>query len=280
MPDIYNYLDYREYLRDCYQEKKQDNPGFSYQVLANLAGFKSKSFLPHVIEGTRNLSEASIPGIVQALKLSEREREYFELLVAYGQARSHAGKQRFFEALVEKGPRTKARLLLQNYHEFYSHWYHNSIRELVTIVDFGEDYARLARMLKPRISARQARRSVAMLVRLGLLRKEGNRYVQADRNLTTGFTVQSLSVENFHLQNLNLAGESIDTCPAQHRELGCMVAGLSQQGFETVKKEMREFRSKLVSIINRDEPAERVYHIAMQLFPTSELPHGGDDDDT
>ena len=270
MPDIFEYMNYRDYLRDFYREKKLENPVFSYQALANMAGFKSKSFIPHVIEGSRNISEKSAYRLARALKLSEKETFFFELLVSYGQAESHGKKEYFFQRLVEKGAGTRSRLMLKNSHAYYSCWYHSTIRELVTIIDFRNDYSLLSRFVKPRISARQAQQSVGLLEKLGLIKKEGDRYVQTDRNLTTGDTVQSVSVENFHVQNLMLAAESIDNCPAGHRELGCIVASLSPEGFERIKTEIRDFRKKLVGIINRDGRPARVYHLAMQLFPTSE----------
>jgi len=32
MPNIFEYMDYREYLEDYYLEKKRANPAFSFQV--------------------------------------------------------------------------------------------------------------------------------------------------------------------------------------------------------------------------------------------------------
>ena len=272
MPNIFNYMNYRDYLRDFYREKKRENPLLSYQSFAHMAGFRSKSFIPHVIDGTRNLSEESTHRLGKVLRLPEREMCFFELLVSYNQAGTHRRKEYFFQRLIEQGAGASSRFMHGSCHEYYSHWYHSTIRELVTIIDFNDDYSLLSRFVKPRISARQARQSVKLLEKLALIQKCGNRYVQTDRNLTTGAVVQSVSVENFHLQNFRLAAESIDNCPARHRELGCMVVSLSRTGFEQIKTEMLNFRKKLVGMVNRDEKPERVYHIAMQLFPTSEQP--------
>jgi len=271
MPDIFKYMSYRDYLRDFYREKKSGNPSFSYQSLANIAGFKSKSFIPHVIEGRRNLSEQSVHALYKVLKLSERGTLFFELLVSYDQAKSHRKKEYFFRRLVENGANTASRIMLKNSHEYYSCWYHSTIRELVTIVDFHDDYSLLSQFVRPRISPRQAQQSIKLLEKLGLIKRDKARYVQTDKNLTTGDTVQSVSVENFHLQNLALAAESIDNCPACSRDLSCVVASLSCDGFNQIKTELQNFRRKLVGIINRDENPDRVYHIAMQLFPTGYL---------
>ncbi len=53
MPNIFNYMDYREFLEDFYDEQKSANKAFSYQYFANKAGFKSKSFIKLVIDGKK-----------------------------------------------------------------------------------------------------------------------------------------------------------------------------------------------------------------------------------
>lgn len=280
MPNIFQYMSYRDYIRDFYREKKLHNSSFSYQSLANMAGFKSKSFIPHVIEGRRNLSEQSVHALGRTLRLSEREALFFELLVSYDQAKSHRKKEYYFRRLIENGAGATSRIMLKNSHAYYSCWYHSTIRELVTIVDFRDDYSLLSQFVRPRISPRQVQQSIKLLEKLGLIKKNGTRYVQTDINLTTGDTIQSVSVENFHIQNLNLAAESIDNCPARFRDLSCMVVSLSCKGFNQIKTELQNFRRKLVGIINRDENPERIYHIAMQLFPTSDLTEADDLNET
>ena len=39
MPNIFGYLDYRDFLKDYYLEEKAKSPVFSFQYFANKAGF-------------------------------------------------------------------------------------------------------------------------------------------------------------------------------------------------------------------------------------------------
>ena len=270
MPRIYQYLNYREYLSDWLAEKKRANPAYSYRLLADRAGFRSKSYLAQVIGGTKNLSERAVSALVPVLGLKEKESDYFELLVGFNQARSLVKKNHYFSRLTAIGRSSGSKLIQRSAYEFFSCWYHGTIRELATLIDFKEDYSLLARQVKPRITARQARRSVRLLLRLGLLQRRGNAYVQTDAHVTTGDTVQSLAIENFHLQNLNLAGESLDTAGARERDISCMVVGLSEEGMEKIKSEIHDFRNRLVALIGADTRAARVYHINLQMFPTSQ----------
>jgi uncharacterized protein (TIGR02147 family) len=125
-------------------------------------------------------------------------------------------------------------------------------------------------MVKPAITPRQARDSVRLLYKLGLIEKKQGRYMQVDRAITTGDEIASLAILNFHVQNLALAADTLSICPSQERDVSSIVAGISEKGFKTIKEEIQLFRKRLVDIIDRDEPAERVYHINFQLFPASE----------
>ncbi len=270
---IFQFLNYREFLQTYYNEQKSLNPNFSFQTMAWKAGFRSKSFFKDVMSGKKNLSSASIFSIAKSIGLEGQAFSYFEALVTFNQAKLMAEKDHAFRTLAQYHKRGKAQIITQDQFEFYSNWVHNTIRELVTLSDFGEDYSKLGKLLKPAISTRKANASVKLLLRLGLLKKEKNRYLQTDKSITTGDEVKGVAIGSFHKQNMELASEIIDTLPAAERDISCLVAGLSPAGFAIVKAEIQNFRKKLIEIIRNDAPATQVYHINFQIFPTSEKSH-------
>ncbi len=271
MPNIYNYLNYREYLEDFYIERKKADSSFSYRVFAEKAGFKSKSFIKLVIDGRKNLSKASITKINRVLKLKGKSFSYFCDIIAFNHAKNLSVRNRYFQKLLQYNQRNRAKIVLARQYDFYQKWYHNTIRELVVHVDFNEDYAKLGKMVKPPISARKARQSVKLLLKLGLIKKVGTKYVQTDTIITTGNEVKSLAVQNFHVQNMMLAAESIDTVPRSQRDISCLVVGLSNEGMEQYKQEIQKFRKKLLEIAEKEKEVQRVYHVNFQFFPMSEV---------
>lgn len=271
MKSIFSYTDYREFLDDFYLEKKSSNPHFSFQVFALQAGFKSKSFIKLVIDGKKNLSERSIDQLNRALKLDEKALSFLKDLVEFNQAHSLQLRNFYFEKMLSYNKRSSARILLQQQYDYFSQWYHSTVREIVSAVDFHDDFEKLGRMIKPAISARKAKASVDLLLKLGLIRKEKSRYIQTDKTVTTGDEVRSLAVQNFHLQNMMLAGESISTCPSADRDISSLIIGISETNFVRIKKEIQQFRKKLLEISN--DKTDRVYHLNFQLFPTSEQIH-------
>jgi uncharacterized protein (TIGR02147 family) len=272
MPTIYEYTDYRKYLRDFHAAQKAKNQWFSYQLMAKKAGLHSKSYIAEIINGRKNLSKEGIFRIARACNINGKAFAYFELLVAFNQAETAEQRNHFLTKLTEFNRRSCTTQRLVDRYEFYAQWYHNTVRELVTIKDFGENYALLAKSIKPAITPGQARESVQLLLRLGLIKKNGSKYIQTDTHITTGDEVRNAAVARFHLQNLQLAAEAIDRCDPDDRDISCIVAGLSPTGISKVKSEIQQFRQRLVEIINSDKtPARAVYHINFQMYQTSEF---------
>src|SRR3954471_1697029 len=165
MPNLYAYLDYREFLKDYYQERKNASPVFSYKSFANKAGFKTKSFLKMVIIGKKNLSEESLQKVAKALKLDAKATSYFEDLVAFNQAKSLKLRNQLLEKLLVHKVSGVGKVINQAQYEFYSQWFHNTIREMLPSLDFTGDYDKLGKMLFPAVSEKDARRSVELMTR-------------------------------------------------------------------------------------------------------------------
>ena len=73
-PDLYTYLDYRQFLRDWFQQKKQDNPRYSHRLFARRAGQRSPSMLLFVMEGKRNLTPKTAAAFAQAMGFDDADQ--------------------------------------------------------------------------------------------------------------------------------------------------------------------------------------------------------------
>jgi uncharacterized protein (TIGR02147 family) len=270
MVNIYDYTDYRQYLQEYYNEKKAQNPAFSYEVFARKAGFKSKGFLHHILTGKRNLSKNALFAIATAMQLDEKAFSFFQNMVAFNQAKSPGEKSFFFKKLMEASPKSPAKLLQEGFYEFYSHWYYNTMRELITLVRFKEDYAFLGSLLNPPISAAQAKKAVQLLLQLGLVEKTRTGYKATHQAITTGDEAQEMAIRDFHQQNMDLAKIAMDTAEPEERDLSCLVVSLPESGFQTLKSEIQAFRKKLMRMADGMSGPNRIYHINFQFFPTSQ----------
>jgi uncharacterized protein (TIGR02147 family) len=273
MPNIYEYTNYRAILQDFYHEKKEKKTSFSYQCFAAKAGFKSKSSLANITSGRQSLSTSRIYEVAQAMGLGKRETEYFDALVRFNEAKTVEEKEFHFARMRNLARRSSAAKLMENQFDYYSTWYHCAVRELATMIDFGENWAQLAAAVDPQITVAQAKSSVELLLGLGMLKKSpAGKYYQTEAMLSTGDEINSFALQKYHREHLRLAGESIDRHPRHVRDISSITAGLSQQGLRQVKYEIQQFRKRLLDVIAADVPAESVYQIAFQFYPLSRLP--------
>src|SRR3989338_9919808 len=85
-PNIFEYDNYRSFLKDLYALLKQEKSAFSFRFFSRQAGFRSPNFLKLVMEGKRNLSPESIEKFAKGLKLNKNEADFFRRLVLLNQA--------------------------------------------------------------------------------------------------------------------------------------------------------------------------------------------------
>jgi uncharacterized protein (TIGR02147 family) len=58
--NIYNFSDYRDFLKDRYRQLKEADSLFSFRYFSKEAGFGSPNYLKLVMDGKRNLSTEAI----------------------------------------------------------------------------------------------------------------------------------------------------------------------------------------------------------------------------
>ena len=99
-PCIFDYMDFRKFLKDMFAFKKETISSYSYRYFSRMAGFSSPNFLKLVIEGQRNLTNTSVAGIAKGFKLKKPEREFFENLVFMNQAKDHAEQDHYYRKMI------------------------------------------------------------------------------------------------------------------------------------------------------------------------------------
>lgn len=269
MESIYNYSDYRQYIKDYYETHKAISPSFSFRYLSQKAGINSSAFFKFIIEGKRNLTKKTILKTCSALKLKDKDAEYFENLVFFNQARTIKEKNHYFDKLIEKQRARNVKILGKDQYDYFSAWYHCIIRELVTMYDFKENYGILGRMLNPPITEKQARDSVKLLLKLGFLKKVNDQYEQTEPLVSTGPGIRAHQIVQHQIEMLRRAIDSYDNCIPENRLGSSTTFSISRQTFKTFVKRIRELRAQLMEMARNDNNPELVYQLNINLFSLS-----------
>lgn len=268
MPSIFNYSDYRSFLKDHYRERKKAGRRFTYRAFCSAAGIKSPGHLMLILAGKADISLDLARRLCAAIEFNKRESEYFIDLVRFNQADSHEAKRSAFEKMLSFRE-SSVRQVGADQYEYYRAWYHSVIRALVEFVPVRDEYGMLADLVDPSITEAQARRSVELLLKLGMLCRDGQgRLRPAEASLDTGVQGGSTAIINYGLSTLDLAMRKIAELPPEERKFSWVTVGVSEKGYGEILDLMRKFRANAAAIAARDK-AERVYQINMQAFPLS-----------
>jgi uncharacterized protein (TIGR02147 family) len=142
MVNVFDYLEYREYLRDYYREQKKEKPFFSYRFIGHHVGMDS-SFIIKVLQGSLHISAKKIEIFIKLLGLKGTEAEYFETLVHFCKAKTERQRKLYFDRLFSISA-VKAQRLEAHQYEFFQKWYYSAVWSIINCTPFMGYFGALA----------------------------------------------------------------------------------------------------------------------------------------
>jgi uncharacterized protein (TIGR02147 family) len=271
MKTIFEYIDYRHYLSEYYQEKKETSQFFSYRYFSQKIDINSPSFLKYVIEGKRNLTRQMAERFCKALNLSSKEKLYFLNLVLFNQATTLTEKQQCYATLRSMSGSVKESVLKADQINYFANWYTPIIRELICLHDFKDDYEKIAKTLKPQINPREANDSIELLLRLNLVEKlKDGTYKQTASALIADNSITSRAVHSFTRTMIDHSKTALDLFDKKNRNISGITMGISPGTYEILTAEIEAFKDRVKNIVNQDTAGNRIYQINLSLFPVSD----------
>ncbi|MBN1980067.1 MAG: TIGR02147 family protein [Chitinivibrionales bacterium] len=271
MISVYDYNDYRHFLKDFYSAYKKDKPIFSYRYIAGKVEMNF-SYVIKVLNGSLHITADKIAKFAQLCKLPAQEAEYFENLVYFTKSKSATEKKLFSEKLYAL-KKMKLKQIEFSQRKIYSKWYYVPIWNLLTYCPFDGDYAALAAKLIPQISPRQARQAITLLLKLGFIYKDDQGRIVANINyLTTGGKGNPI-ISNRYLKSMaRLMIKGIDHFHLNERSHYSLIFNMSEQDFQKFDCLLKDFQGLLFKNVQeiRETPDNRVYHISIDLLPLSQ----------
>jgi uncharacterized protein (TIGR02147 family) len=266
--EVFDYLDYRAYLRDVYLEGKKR--GLSHRSFSRRAGLRSPNYLKRVIDGDRNLSAEMTARFAKALGLDREASEYFTDLVHFTHAHTITERNTYYGKLTGSRRYRKAQALDLAHAAYHSTWYLPAIRELATRSDFVDDPGWIASSLVPPIGKAEAARALETLLELGLLKRDSNgRVRQTDALVSTGPETRGLHIANYHRTMMERAAEAIDLVNPADRDISSLTLCLGEDGLRRTKERIQRFRRELLELSTIEDDPVQVIQVNFQLFPLS-----------
>lgn len=279
-PDLHEYMDFRQYLLDWYQYRremtKKDLRPYSYAMFSAAANIKSPNYLKMIIEGQRNLSEEMILKFAKAMGLQKEQADEFRLLVLFGQATDPAERNFFLKELSEFRVLAKMRSgeIDKKAMEKVPGWIGWILYSMLDQegVEFKAD--KLRELLRGKANVDEIHDALKALIQSGEVTQDDiTGKLKKTRNLIDSpEEIPVALVRKLQSQLMYLGLESLYQDSPAEREFGSLTLSLTKPEFEELKFKLRQMRKQINkdnSIRRMSTLGERVYQLNLQLFPVT-----------
>ena len=265
MKPVTEYEDYRIYMQDYYNERKRTS-SFSWREFTRASGFTSPTYLKLVCEGKTRLSPQGAEKVGTAMGLVGFELEYFKSMITFCHAKTDQERKAAYEAMLELASNNKVRIVDGDAFKYFESWVHPVVRELAPVMP-GATPGDIAKRCCQNVSAAEIRDSLDLMLRVGLLKKNGDAYVQADKHLKGMTSAVSVALRYMHQEMAHFAEEAIIRFTPSERNFTGLTMGVSAEDYKKILQELDACRKKVAQIALNSRGTERVYRLNLQLFP-------------
>ena len=266
MKPITEYKDYRAYMQDYYDYRK-NHGAFSWREFCKLAGFTSPNFLKLVCTGQSSLSKIKIAPVAKAMGLTGYECEYFKQLVLFGNAETDTAKKAALLEMDKIALEHKVRVVDSDAFQYYESWKYPVVRELAPMMP-GAQPRKIADECKEYVSAEEVRDILAFLVKAGFLKKDGEKiYSQTEKAVIGSAEAQPIAIRAMHKEMGNMAVRAVDRYSASERYFTGMTIGVNEANYARIVAEIDACAKKIAAIANESDNQDQVYGLNFQFFP-------------
>ncbi len=254
---------YRSLLLHELERRCRHNARYSLRAFArDLDMYPSR--LSEVINGKKGLSTASAQEVARCLNWSESEKSFFVTLVEAESSRHPKVRAKAKSRLRNYKKTVATELIPSGHFEILGDWVHLAMLELLKLPNMKSS----AKWMAARLGLTPIRVELALsrLIRLGYIEEREGRYHDASADLTTP-EIPSQAIRDYHHQILKKADETLETCALEEREYAALTMAIDSSRLPEAKKELQRFRRKFASDLEKSGAPDRVYCLALQLFP-------------
>lgn len=269
-PNIFNYTDYRIFLKDHIAWERKLNPKASLRSLSAriTPSLSSSSFLSGVLNGKKNIGPRLRVNFIKALDLKPREGMFFDLLVQFGQSNRLEEKGKLF-AQLSRFRHSRAKRVYESQFRFFTQWHYAVVWNYFGIRQKVKGPSEIADAIQPRLTPAQVQEAINLLLELGLIKKLANGYAVTNNHLSTEPEFRGLEAIPYSEMFLDLAAGALHSIEPENRKFGTLVFSASRKTVDLIKEKLDAFQEDIEGLIDRDDQPEEIHTFCFQLFPNT-----------
>jgi uncharacterized protein (TIGR02147 family) len=255
-PSLYDFTDYRDFLKEWFQYKKSTSDYWSYGLWSKKLGLKSTSTLTMIIHKQRHMGKKMIPKFINFFKLNEKEASYLEEIIKISKATK--GDPNLTVLLLEQNAVSKK---TNESRDLIFDWSAYALREMSNLKDFNHKIDWYEKRLLNTLGKNKVKSVLSKL-------KE-NEFIDNKGNPTSKIQPKKeLNLEDakiYHEELMELSAQSVEL-PFENRALHASTLSIQKDKLKEAKKLIRDFQIKFSELVE-EVPGDEVYQLNIQFFP-------------
>ncbi len=255
IPNIYDFQDYRDFLKAWFDYKKGTSDYWSYGLWARKLGLKTTSALTMVIKKDRHAGPKMVEKFLDYFELSSDSENYFKELVRLNKLTKDDPK--LLVMLTENSgseQSTKGDLVFQ--------WLAYTIREMTHLKDFKPEWDFILSRLRPHVEISQIQDLLEKLVQKEILTSD---YKVTNKVIAPEGAINPKEVQSYHDSLMELTKMALPVSPKE-RIFTSSTISIAKSDIEKAQKLIRDFQVEFGKL-NESKPGDEVYLFNMQFFP-------------
>lgn len=267
--NIYNYTDYRAFLKDYIKAQKTLIPHYSLGLWSRKMGISSTSVLVNVLTGKRNPGPSLQKKIIGHFNFDQAEIEYFKDLVKLSKMTSDP---RLALGMMEKMKRQNnqddLKVLNESAYTTTTKLSYQTLIAMVQLPEFKEDAEWIAKKMDLQMSASEIQTALQDLINFGVLvRNEQGQLKVAAKKVKASQALPENAQLQLQTEVLETAKMSLRTHALTERDFSARCLNIREENLPMLKEYIKEFQDKIAELFEESTSSSKVYLVNVNLMP-------------
>jgi uncharacterized protein (TIGR02147 family) len=274
MKPIFDYVDYRLYLRDYFEERKSSDRRYSYRELAEAMQIDTSN-VHKILNGKAHLPARCHSYAIAYFRFVGRSAEYFILLVTYARERRNSIRNEILEKAMALREIACRQIDESHLEQYFRDWWVVAVRSLLEVVDGRAVAGELSKRLVPHVNEWDVSKALEVLLALGMVRKASSgRLLPTAAHVTASGEIKTRAVRHYQEDILALASESVKRFEPHERDISTITMSVDAGAVARIRDVLKECRRQIQIEVDEAKRPDRVMQLCMAYFPLA--PHAGD----
>lgn len=271
-PNVYAYQEYRRYLIDIIEHRKQRLPRYTRKDFAKALGFASDAGLNMVLSGKRALRPPYLDRCIKNLRLTLSERLYFEAMIRAGDLNPAERKSLLKEVEMLSGtweaPKAEAGIRLIDFF---------IVQQILCLFNHYISAAQIQAVFRYKISLQEIERILLWMLNKGYVHAQNNHYKILKSVMMAKDEYPDSSLRKMHHDSFALASQALESDPIDQREFQTYVFTIEAKRFRAMKEKVKRLVWEIISEFETEQNSDSVVQVHFNLFEVinrQKLPKG------